>query len=438
MRSGQPTLVLPLLILAAVGGLWLLGDGGDRRGDPAVPAQNVRQSTVEVPALSGSARTPEPSQAGTDPRPGSEETEPPRQEAPLPPGILEILVLLEEAPMPGAAVEATRERDTPEDVQDEVRDATSAHGRVRFIGLRPGDWHVDITAPPDFAARSFVDLHEGQGSQLVVRFGTGGMRGHVWDERGSPLSGSLILVGATFQTFRVEALSAADGSWSVTGLLPGRYWIQEHPPRLRQPPWTREARRRVVDLRAGEVKTVDLGAADPPAAWSGRLLLADGSPLESSLSLDLASADGWMQSIGTDERGRFRAELVPGRYTVLGRMWDGNRELDQLDIDRRDLARDLVLPGACIEGRVAYRGTLRDPAQALLAVFVWLQPEAERSPKQHVALESGEYCFLGVVPGRYRLSTTPGQLASHPADGLPVIVTEGVARVTLDLVVTDP
>src|SRR5581483_11553554 len=112
---------------------------------------------------------------------------------------------------------------------------------------------------------------------------------------------------------RFGALTTAEGKFSITGIDPGRYMVALDKVGYVALLSPSEGQ---INLVAGEKKEDLKLKLIPTGAITGRVLTADGEPVENAIvSVDFSTGQG---STGhTDEKGQYRiGGLAPGRYRV--------------------------------------------------------------------------------------------------------------------------
>ena len=145
-------------------------------------------------------------------------------------------------PLAGAAVRVgppgPSSRKGSQDLDEDWGTLRRAHeaGRFHADGLSPGPCPLLVRCAGFALFRGEVEIPAGgSASFTAVLAPEAALAGHVHDERGAPVSGALVRVGQEAgqgNPFRAAARTAADGSFRVGALEPGRpleAWIEDAP-----------------------------------------------------------------------------------------------------------------------------------------------------------------------------------------------------------------
>jgi hypothetical protein len=323
------------------------------------------------------------------------------------------------------------------------RTAIGADGVFRFSGLQPDTYGVGVRTTDGTTRHVYLELHADEPTRRIrIVLGGGGLRGHVFDERGGPCVGWKVAAynwGNTLAGVQVIDGRETDaaGAFEFGGLVGGNYVLSAGPVADRRDPLTRTL---MVELPPGQWKTVDFGASRRAASWSGRVLLPDGAPMRLAAASEL-----WLQSEGVREttrltyEGAFQVQLASGTYSIAlfayTRVGAERLELGEIQLSDSDRAQDLVLPRATLRVRANYQGTQMDKSEAAGRFSTWLTG-SDRSRTGLRGADGNEY-FLGLEPGEYQLSSFP-PIQGAPGGKIPVQIREQDQVVELDLVVGDP
>ncbi len=323
-----------------------------------------------------------------------------------------------------------------------LRAPIGADGVFRFTGLGPDTYGIGVRAPDGATRHVYLDLPADASTQRIrIVLGGGGLRGHVFDEHGDPCVGWQIAAynwGNTLAGVQVIDGRETDaaGFFEFGGLVGGNYVLSAGPVANRGGPLTRTL---TVELAAGEWKTVDFGAPQHVATWSGRVLLPGGEPLHLSALTEL-----WIESEGVREtaaltpEGGFQIHAVAGSHQIAlfaySRVGGERVELGSIELGDSDRAQDVVLPGAALRVRARYQGTQLEPEEAMARFMTRLSG----SQRKMVGLRGsdGHEYFLGLAPGAYELSSSP-PIQGAPGGKIPLQIREQDKLVELDLVLGD-
>jgi protocatechuate 3,4-dioxygenase beta subunit len=115
------------------------------------------------------------------------------------------------------------------------------------------------------------------------------------------------------------ALTTAEGNFSITGVVPGTYQVSADRIGFFMPANPGGRTTIEVVLRGGEKKEELKFRLAPLGSISGRVVDADGEPVESgSVTIDSGPGSPPLIRDSTDDKGRFRLDgLKPGKYRVM-------------------------------------------------------------------------------------------------------------------------
>lgn len=454
--------------------LWFLLDARVAGPPPAVssPAGTARASASRPPVLVAGERTAvEPPEAAAAPvevaaaaprDPTAAEIRP--FAGASPPGTIEGIVLKGATPAGGGRAWLGEESkgglpwgswqgwDAAAHVS---RAEIGADGTFRFEGLSLGEYAVGVRTADGLTRHVHVGMAPGSGSRerLVVVFGVGGIRGHVYDEHGEPCRRWEVAVAGPARDLgglQLVDRAATDelGAYEVAGLIGGmRYVVQASPTgNVRDP----DARTQFADLAPSQWATVDFGAPAGEVVWTGRLLLPRGEPIElaDTVELRIKSPDRERRaSVAAD--GGFQVRLPAGSYAVelFGYAASPFDRIDALlglvEVAERSFDRDLSLPPAVVHVRATYGGT-RENAADVSRTLRFRLAENSSAPRGAGAVArgglrgaDGTHYLPGVPPGDHALSCSR-PIRGAPGGALPVHVSAGDREIELDVVVEDP
>lgn len=209
------------------------------------------------------------------------------------------------------------------DVTDELRDAqgvpvrtrTAINGRVRYVGLRPGDYTIVVAGPGGYATRAvsvttpatnagtlratrpLITLSGRSAAKAVVEATTGDLCPPDEEPR----------YGAWHQI--VQADSA--GRFTLTGLVPGSYMLGADGWPHGQAPSCRS------DVEITSDSTIDVPL---PVGGTvvGRLVRENGQPVITTLSYELRYAPGESTNPTGEHPARARTRLATGEFRIAG------------------------------------------------------------------------------------------------------------------------
>jgi hypothetical protein len=311
---------------------------------------------------------------------------------------------------------------------------TDRYGSAVFTGLDPQvyNYRVGIATgvAPDVPSR-FVTTELYPGHKYKLRLGTARVEGRAFDALGRERAGAGVQVygarpDAEHFYFAAHAVVDARGEFTVGDLAAGNYLA------ILEPDGHFDGRGEVVripiELREGEVRTVDFGSPSPAPRWTGRVLNAFGEPFWSG-SIHLTNErDGRQISGPVDDEGRFELAIAPGSWNVTARVAGAPGEgfaFGVRELAARDLESDLVVRGT----RLVIRLIEPDPETGVkrsrrredpLAISV--RPEGHDYPsafRDTRLQQDGRRVIDGLEPGRWQVTVHPGAFR----EGEPVIVT---------------
>ncbi len=323
-----------------------------------------------------------------------------------------------------------------------LRTPIGPDGVFRFTGLGTDTYGIGVRAPDGATRHVYLDLPaDGSTQRIRIVLGGGGLRGHVFDEHGGPCVGWQVAAynwGNTLAGVQVidGRETDATGFFEFGGLVGGNYVLSAGPVANRGDPLTRTL---TVELAAGEWKTVDFGAPEHVATWSGRVLLPGGEPLHLIALTELwIESEGVRESAALTPEGAFQIRAVAGTHQLAlfaySRVGGERVELGSIALDDSDRTQDVVLPGAALRVRARYQGTQLEPEEALARLITRLSG----SERKRVGLRGsdGHEYYLGLAPGAYELSSSP-PIQGAPGGKMPLQIREQDRVVELDLVLGD-
>ncbi|HTX00109.1 MAG TPA: carboxypeptidase regulatory-like domain-containing protein, partial [Acidimicrobiales bacterium] len=201
----------------------------------------------------------------------------------------------------------------------EVSAVTDAGGSASFDSLTAGSYLMTVTGEPgDAVASQSVSIGAGTNSQSVVLGSGGAIAGTVSDSSGPVQEAAVVAVDAGGSEAGA-ALTASDGSYSLTGLAPGTYQLSvadsADPPALETG----------VSVAAGATTTedvtmptggTDLTVSEIPDQAGGPVPQASIEVLDASSTPVELAAVGPASAAGDPAASTVIGPLAPGQYTV--------------------------------------------------------------------------------------------------------------------------
>jgi hypothetical protein len=355
------------------------------------------------------------------------------------PGLVEVLVLFDGEPRAGASVRLVPQNQRM--ASDEPRSALSDDRGLVLFGPLEGDISasVEISIAPDATVTlgAFWRAREPT-SRLVASLGSGGVEGRVYGADGNPLADAPVTLdyfadlAPNGSGFSVR--SGVDGSYRIAGVARGTGTLT-----ARNAAGTNDRR---VELALGdrEWKHVDFGGPVAASHWTGRLMLASGTPVRGRYRIQMRMAkSGETRIVDSDEQSQLAADLPPGEYVPIASVGGGTLELEPFELGVGNFAHDLRVPGMELWGRVEYTGASPEPAAILRALEIQVQSStsgAKYAPQDR--REDGRYALIVPDAGEYVVTTAPQLPAGVGASGLHVQLGPTRDSVELDFSVTDP
>ena len=319
----------------------------------------------------------------------------------------------------------------------------AADGTFRLEGVAPGTTYAVEIAPEGGTTRLVLfPMPEPPATtrRVVVALESGGVAGRVFDRVGKPAVGAVVHVNSTGGSrgfvMNCEARAGADGTYEIGGLPPGPYWIVTH---LGTDWWTaRDDRTLTFQAKAREVVRLDLGSERGEPLWTGILKTTGGKPVRGPGELVLGAQPGSYDTTPFDAEGAFAKRLAPGTYRVDAVLPGFAVNLRvripiAVVIGDRDLAQDLVLPGARVSGVVKDLTSGRTPVGARnQAASITPEGKTHMSTRSVTLDADGSFVIDGVVPGRYVLSGWPAALRDASRGTITFEVREGIPEVVVE------
>lgn len=323
---------------------------------------------------------------------------------------------------------------------------TGADGTYSLPGLRPGSYRVEFR---DMTARGYVteyydNTHAYNSATLVSVLATvttsgidarltrgGSIAGKVTNGAGEALAGIFVSASADDGTTGGYATTAADGTYTITGVADGSYRISFSDP---GGGYSMQYYDHAVDWSSATHVTVADGAAvtgiDAQLAEAGSLsgivTGEDGTPLSGVNVSVVPTGPGYGQSVTTAADGRYAARgLSPGSYRVqfsdpLGRGYASEYYDDKPSYSEATLvtvtggAETAHVDAGLVRGG-SISGRITDPNGTPIAgIFANANGTAGSGYAQTDA--EGRYTIAGLAPGAYRVSFYPPQSTEYVSE----------------------
>jgi hypothetical protein len=323
------------------------------------------------------------------------------------------------------------------------RTSVGADGLFRFEGLAPDTYGVGVETTDGRTRHVYCWLQPGATSTQRVRIvlGTGGVRGHVYDEVGKACPGWQVGVNTwgpgIAGTQIIDGVETdREGAFAFPGLIGGRYilsaWRGTEAPAA-------ERLTASFDLPPAEWKTVDIGAAHGRALWTGRILLPRGEPLALTplVELEIESA-GVRERTVVSSSSSFEVRVAPGLHRLgLSVANKGVVPLGELTTTEDDLVRDVAVPAAIVRVRARYQGSRADPEEVLRRYVVRLAQPSSGSISDGESGDAGVRYFLAGAPGEYALRCSGYPIQGAVGGSLPVHIGPADDEVDVDVALGD-
>jgi RNA polymerase sigma-70 factor (ECF subfamily) len=438
--------VAATLFLCGLGSAWWVlrhSSSPESASASSLASADSLPSAIPTPTVLSSAR--EPLVANAPVGQGS-------PAAPTAPGVLEVEVLDDGEPCAHGGIFELAPDWFPlmneEEPASWKRLTVVRPGCARIEGLSPGDYGVRYVSQAHAPLLSMERITEEAGARLVLLAGTSSFHGTVWDDSGLPMAGvELVLTvrsqpassqAVTVLAFPdetcVRARTAADGSYSLSGLGAGEYsplLVLSDKTELDLSHFSRW-------LAAGTAQQLDFGEPSTLPVWTGTLVSRSGAPHVGAATMRLFQGERLLLQRKTGPDGRFALGLEPGTYEVevqLGRFDANEVRLGQVELTETGLQQDLVLPGTLLSGQVRFESGAPLPTDYKLELAV--DPLDYKKPfaRQCAFLDAeGRYAIDALEPGVYEFVAYPLEPAAAPLR-IEIFATD-LAR-SLDVVLRD-
>lgn len=240
--------------------------------------------------------------------------------------------------------------------------------------------------------------------------------GKAYDDNGDPAEGILIRMSGNEHVLPSAVLTEEDGSFITPQAMPGILKLYAgNPPGMnhynpgpwpKHPNFTHEWK--LVEILDSDVE-VNFGIPEEYVSWNGRLLTAQGEPVEDATvrtELEMWPQRVPSKSTETNSEGKFGfVRLLPGLYSVSASWEDGTRFYEWKKYGLAPagtIERDLRLPPTDLRGEVVDARTGKRIVGETGLVYVWPQLQGNYDKRFRI-YESGSFDLFGLEPGVYYL-----------------------------------
>lgn len=364
-------------------------------------------------------------EAGTKPAASTVPLEEEKALPPLPEGTLELLVLRNGAPLPGAGVRtALTPRDwSPLTMETEPvrRFTTDENGLVQIDELEPAVHAVAVELDGERLTQTTLNLIHDRSHRHTISIGTAAVFGTVegWD--GEIVPGAW--VAASERTGDRSILNGSDrGAFQYVQADEDGYWrIDDLPPGdLMVLAWTGSFLEASLDQRSvtvleGEQLEVLLGRIDPGAdRVEGTVRTPSGAAVRNpgrGGRLWFTGPEGQLVTVPWGQDGIFQVSLSPGSWSVAASRPSNPARLElglPIEVKGGTERMDFTLPGAQLVGEVP---GAEDGERVSLTLDIANGPWGVDS----TIVMDGRYEFVGLPAGEYHLNG-PGKRSGVPIE----------------------
>ena len=290
---------------------------------------------------------------------------------------------------------------------------TNADGLYQFIGIGEGRYSLSVESKshlvPNQSAQ--VNTRSDQVSTADFALIPGAIaRGRVVDRQGKPVARARVRFAARGHTapkmmgLERPALTAADGSFTLTKIPPGEWTIEIDLPRpadAMRPPviyhpgvfWREEAT--TIEVRTGET-IENLEVVVPRVTGNGLTVhVAASSPVLENMSVSILSvAPLAVHAIGLNAQGSGTIKgLIEGRYFVAARAWSRDQAFVAFEVvnfvqDSQEVSLHMQRAGRITGRIVAQRGGLPS-LEGVRVGAAWVHDDVEINPLVPDNVEAG-------------------------------------------------
>ncbi len=316
-----------------------------------------------------------------------------------------------------------------------ARAQSEKDGTFELRGLQPGTYAVSVSRAgpqrdyPEPKEEVEVEVVRGVDTRDVrIELLEGGkIIGRVVDERGEGVASAMVHATGKETRSGKNSLTADDGSFTILGLIPGRYRVfaskgSDH--EMRAPGQSDDdVKGSYVDVDAGEEVEVELVVEDDGGVIDGQVIDEGGGPIEDafiSVKREAESAGAgkgrarrrvgsrrWGRGstpVLSDADGRFEVTgLSPGKYTVEAARRGGGEAV----IEHVELGADVVLR---VESDATVAGTVTLAGGGFPDRFQVLLRDKQTGSRASESFFQSDGAFTLAVPaGNYELTASAAQ-----------------------------
>ncbi|MBM3987104.1 MAG: hypothetical protein FJ294_03990 [Planctomycetes bacterium] len=343
---------------------------------PALPETVEPQAALELPAL------PTPCAAGT----------------------LELLVLENESPVPGAEVlvvarkEGGIDHGCTDDLAPLLRATTDSSGLAAWVELGADRYDTLVRHPNGAELSCSVEIEPRKGRErCVVSFGSARVHGTVIDHDGEPRRDSPVRLALAPYCGATELFASARtdefGRFEFLHLPPSSALaIDGHP----DVSWLTPGHAVRVELPEGAVREVALGPAAVGSRCEGRLVGPGGAALGAEVALRWREDEhDWHATTRASSDGSFDVNLRPGTWSAYVAGREGALVVARARIGADDVRVEAHLPPGCLSVRLV------DASGAAVEGAIALS-DAAGVRSEHPA-PGGRAFVAGLAPGTWQV-----------------------------------
>jgi hypothetical protein len=350
-------------------------------------------------------------------------------ETETPPAVIEGIVLRHDEPITTGGLVFCQIGDgfytrLPEHPRERANDVISSsvidqHGEFRIENLAPDSYTLGLDLGHGMQNERRVTVADRPGKRLVIVLGGAGVHGRVYDTNGQPLPNAKVTIGSSVsetalsRIFRTSRTTGFDGTYAITDLNAGNYWLGVDLQGTRGPSSYDVMQR--ITLAVDEDRAIDIGSAEPSRTWTGTIKTTSGDHVHGGGRVHLTRRpDNAYSENEFGEDGAIQLALQRGEYGVqVSLNVDPDRRIDEpdLSIGAANITRDITLPGTRVSGVVIDAATgLTLQHSGNLTIGLRIRDRIVGGPHGAVD-ENGSFAIDAVEPGTWLVSTHPQRLA---------------------------